>query len=56
MELCSDGHEEVCFEGNGRPVCETRDALERSIRDLEKENSSLKDEVTELENETPIES
>jgi len=56
VELCSDKHEEVCFEGKTCPVCEMRDDMQRSIDDLEKKNVNLKDEVTELENTTPIES
>ena len=53
MELCSDDHEEVCFEGKGCPVCEMRGSLQTTIDILEKEIISLKDEVADLESESP---
>ncbi len=37
MNLCSDGHEEVCYESNGCPVC-----------GMEAEISALEDEVNDL--------
>jgi hypothetical protein len=33
MELCSDKHEEVCFEGRVCPVCDMRDDLQPQIDD-----------------------
>jgi len=40
MELCSDGHEEVCFECRDCPCCEAYEEirnLEKTIKELEKE-------------------
>jgi hypothetical protein len=37
MNLCSSGHDEVCYEGRTCPVCDLREDLEDSIKDLTKE-------------------
>lgn len=40
MNLCSDGHDEICFEGKYCPACEIkqqRDALEKELEDLREE-------------------
>ena len=34
MNLCSDDHEEVCYEGRKCPVCEVRDELRHEIESL----------------------
>jgi len=47
MELCSEGHEEVCFEGRTCPVCEKMD----EIKDLENEVEALTTKVENLEND-----
>jgi len=59
MYLCSDGHEEVCFEGRDCPVCEAMEELEAtqkelsdltdSLANLEKDRSFLDNQVYELE-------
>lgn len=41
MNLCDDGHEEICFDGRKCPMCE-------SIDDYDKKISDLEDEVHEL--------
>jgi hypothetical protein len=48
MNLCSNGHDEVCFEGRVCPCCYERtelqadvDALKIKIADLEKEMADL---------------
>mgnify|MGYP001565549180 FL=1 len=43
MNLCSDGHEEVCFEGRICPVCSLREDLEKRIDELIKLMSLLTD-------------
>ena len=48
MNLCSDKHEEVCFESKVCPVCDVRDDLQDTIDDLEKQVASLTDEVDSL--------
>jgi transcription initiation factor IIE alpha subunit len=50
MELCEDGHDQVCFDGLKCPVCEelkTVSNLEDKIYDLEKEIEELKDKLEE---------
>ena len=44
MNLCSDGHDEVCYEGRNCPVCIEIDnsrGLEKQIENLEEKISSL---------------
>lgn len=48
MNLCSDGHDEVCFEGKHCPVCVTRDDLQKQLTGSENECSDLKDVLTDL--------
>ena len=49
MELCSDKHEEVCFEGRDCPVCALRDELQTRIDELEGQVQTLEAEVDSLE-------
>jgi len=34
MDLCSDNHDEVCYEGRTCPVCSLRDELDNEIEQL----------------------
>lgn len=43
MRLCDDGHEEVCYEGTGCPVC----ALKDEKKDLEEEVAKLEAQLKE---------
>jgi hypothetical protein len=52
MNLCSDDHEEVCYEGRTCPVCELKkerddevDKLNNSIEDLKSSNEFLESEL-----------
>lgn len=47
MNLCSHHHEEICYECRKCPLCEVKEQLSSS----EKEVSALKDQVQVLENE-----
>jgi uncharacterized protein Yka (UPF0111/DUF47 family) len=47
MNLCDDGHEEVCYEGRSCPVCEKMD----EIRELENEIDRLTRDIEEMEGE-----
>jgi len=48
MNLCSNGgHEEVCFESNNCPVCESLE----TVKDLEKQIEKLEREVASLNGE-----
>jgi len=51
MELCSSGHDEVCYEGGRCPVCDVlsdKKAVEEDLKRSEKEVASLQDEVDGL--------
>jgi len=48
MELCSDKHEEVCYEGRTCPVCAERDDLQGQIDELNKEVARLEGEIEEF--------
>lgn len=50
MQLCSNKHEEVCYEDSDCPVCTVRDELQGTVDSLEQDVTGLKDEITELEN------
>ena len=45
MNLCSDKHEEVCYEGRVCPVCDVRDDLQAEIDALKRDNLSLENEL-----------
>ena len=58
MKLCSDEHEEVCYEGEDCPVCkaikewesasdETHGVLDE-VNELQREIEDLKDEILDL--------
>jgi hypothetical protein len=56
MQLCDNGHEEVCFEGRTCPLCEYRDdstsdirSLKADIEELKRENEVLHDQIVEFE-------
>ena len=49
MNLCSDGHEEVCYEGRRCPACDLKADLEAVEEDLNKEIQNLTDEINSLE-------
>ena len=56
MELCSDGDDEVCFEGRECPVCAVDDELhyiidnrENNIDDLQSEVDDLKAKIKNME-------
>ena len=44
MNLCSDGHDEICYEVRLCPVCESMKEIDR----LERETEVLRDEIREL--------
>lgn len=51
MNLCSDGHDEICYEGQECPACliaQDRDAFDKEIGEREKEIQELKDEIEQL--------
>lgn len=50
MNLCSDGHEEVCYEGRRCPACEIASEKERQLDKMGDENNLLLDTIRDLEN------
>lgn len=44
MQLCDDGHEEICFETKKCPVCILIEKYEDKIEELNYEIESLKEE------------
>lgn len=51
MNLCSDLHDEVCYEGHTCPACEVRENLQAAIRSAQKEIDSLQETVASLEDD-----
>ena len=49
MNLCSDGHEEICYEGRDCPLCVMKNDLWRKIYDKNKEIESLKKIIEQLD-------
>jgi len=41
MELCSNGHDEVCYDSRNCPVCAMIDDLEDQIRELQEKIDDL---------------
>lgn len=64
MTLCSDHHDEVCYEGRACPACEFVDKLdavtakrneaEERVKELEEEVSNLESQIEELTKEPVI--
>lgn len=53
MTICSDGHGELCYEGNDCPACEIVQEREDALEELKEANKSiesLETQITELEN------
>lgn len=50
MNLCSDGHDEICYEGRSCPLCAFKEVFE-SLRDenieLEEKNIGFSDALSE---------
>ena len=49
MNLCSENHEEVCYEGRVCPACEVISEYEQRIDDLQETIYNLEEKVMELE-------
>lgn len=51
MNLCDDGHDEVCYEGRHCPCCKIIADKDEEISSLGDQISTLEGEVSELKNE-----
>lgn len=49
MNLCSNNHDEICFEGRKCPLCEKIDEHNREVESLENEIDGLRDTIRGLE-------
>lgn len=49
MELCSDEHDEVCYESRYCPVCTLKDEKDNEIEEKNSEIKSLIDDMEELQ-------
>lgn len=45
MEICSDGHDEVCYNGMYCPACELIKQHEEKVSKLEEQIESLEEQV-----------
>ncbi len=48
MNLCSQDHDEVCYDGRHCPACSVAKVKDKEIEKLTDENSSLLDDIHEL--------
>lgn len=53
MNLCSNDHEEVCYEGLECPCCDIISQKDEAITKLENEVEGLKTEIEELKSQLP---
>jgi len=48
MELCSDDHQEICFEGRSCPLCDAISEKDKEILSLEEQIEDLTDKLEAL--------
>ena len=51
MNLCSSGHDEVCYEGRNCPVCEMEKDKDKDIEKLDEAIDELRDRLETAEEE-----
>lgn len=49
MNLCSDNHEEICFESRKCPMCAQKEEHEEAIREMDRKLEKATEEISELE-------
>lgn len=54
MNLCNEGHEEVCFEGRKCPACSAMEQLQDMVDSLNDDVSKLEKMIIDLENELEV--
>jgi uncharacterized protein YceH (UPF0502 family) len=53
MELCSEGHDEICYDEKSCPACDLkndRDYFEAEVSKLEQKITELEDKIVKLNN------
>jgi hypothetical protein len=50
MILCSEGHDEICYEGRSCPACELKDNLQYQIDEMQKIIDRQQIELEKMEN------
>lgn len=48
MELCSEGHEEVCYEGRKCPACAIKEDLEEQLQNVQEDLKNAEAEIDTL--------
>lgn len=51
MDLCSDGHPEICYDEKACPMCDLETDLRDEIKELEKTVASQTEDIGELEDQ-----
>lgn len=51
MELCSNGHDEICFTCRYCPICEAKTESENEIAKLKSKTETLENRIEDLESE-----
>ncbi len=51
MNLCSDNHEEICYEGRNCPLCAAKSDLSDEIKTLKQTIDDQEERIAELEEE-----
>lgn len=54
MELCSFGHDEVCYDGGKCPLCDMVKEKEQAVDELKYELDIAKDKISDLEGKIAI--
>lgn len=54
MNLCNEGHEEVCFEGRKCPACSAMEQLQDMVDSLNDDVAKLEKMIIDLENELEV--
>jgi len=49
MNLCSDEHQEICFEGRTCPLCESLEAHDADVTSLDNRLDEAKETIENLE-------
>lgn len=51
MNLCEDGHDEICYEGNRCPFCDAKSDWKTTLEQHDDEVKALTEQITSLEDE-----